>query len=468
MINLSKINTKYEQNINETNILIKYSNNSYYLGSKNFSNLNYGKYFSKDYDYYGYWLNNKPHKKGFIKDKINNIKYEGNIINGYPEGDGIETYTNDYKYLGTFLKGKKHGYGKIVYNKIIIYEGLWYENTIVNNNESKNIFDKNGNLKYNVKYIDFINNFYSINDYGIEYFPNTKIKYEGSFLNTTYDGFGKLYNYQNGNYWKVYEGMFENNMFNGKGTLYNIDGSIYYIGNFKNNIIDENFVTVFNNSFEENFYFHGIIEKSVLLNNYYPNIILKEGVLHNYKNNIIYKGEFKSVIIENKIINKLCGNNKCIIEKIIEVVDNNIIDKKLIFEGYIDENKYNGTIILKDNLKFIGKFNLKKENDFNNLNYIEGSLSKKENNKYVLLSQGKYMNNLLNGNGKIYRNGVLLKEGYFKNNVLNGQGISYYLNGNKEYQGNFYRGYRHGYGKLFDCEQNLIYESQFYYNNPTD
>ena len=54
--------------------------------------------------------------------------YEGEILNGVPDGEGTYSWYNVEKYVGEFRKGFFHGYGKLMYLSGITAEGLFREN----------------------------------------------------------------------------------------------------------------------------------------------------------------------------------------------------------------------------------------------------------------------------------------------------------------------------------------------------
>ena len=134
---------------------------------------------------------------------FNNIKeYEGDLVKGVKEGNGIEFYKNNNKrYEGSFKNGKHNGFGKEYYeNGKILYIGTFLDDMY----DGKN---------------------------GIEYDEDGNILYEGEFKNGKYHGNGKLY--RNGKI--IYEGDFVENKLQGKGTEYNKEGNILYTGEFFNN-----------------------------------------------------------------------------------------------------------------------------------------------------------------------------------------------------------------------------------------
>jgi len=102
----------------------------------------------------------------------NGEKYEGEIKNEYPNGNGI-LYKILIKriYEGEFLNGKKHGRGILYYDDNSYYVG---------------------DFKYDSRHGEGI-------------YKNVDFMYEGQFKNDKFEGYGKL-NIINGNF---YEGIWE-------------------------------------------------------------------------------------------------------------------------------------------------------------------------------------------------------------------------------------------------------------------
>ena len=51
---------------------------------------------------------------------------QGYFENNLPNGEGIFTYKDGTRYIGSFYNGKFHGYGKHLYLNHDIYEGKYY------------------------------------------------------------------------------------------------------------------------------------------------------------------------------------------------------------------------------------------------------------------------------------------------------------------------------------------------------
>ena len=107
-----------------------------------------------------------------LTDKKDTIKladgsvFEGEIVNGVPEGYGKQTMPNGDEYIGYFIKGKRNGVGKL--------------------------YKKNGLL------------------------------YHGNFQNNKISGFGVM-KHTNGD---EYSGMFKNGSYNGQGKLFRANGTV--------------------------------------------------------------------------------------------------------------------------------------------------------------------------------------------------------------------------------------------------
>ncbi|EGR33037.1 protein kinase domain protein [Ichthyophthirius multifiliis] len=150
--------------------------------------------------------------------------YNGQVINGIRDGQGIFTYNEGGSYfVGEWKNGNIHGYGILYYpNKQIAYEGEW----------QKNKFNGNG-IVYNekIKVIEFINykNFDQIGDYWE--------KYEGKFQDDQKEGLG-IIKFSSG---EKFVGNFKKDSANGTGVFYFKDGNII-IGNWVDNILQQELI----------------------------------------------------------------------------------------------------------------------------------------------------------------------------------------------------------------------------------
>ena len=157
--------------------------------------------------YEGEYINNIPKKGKNIKlYKFNeNLKYEGEILNGKYNGHGklYEEGINSNYYDRNFVNGLYEGKG-ILYNFISKY-----------NNSSQ--YDKKfeGEFKNGLFHGFGKGKLYKRKDLDIYLF------YEGNFIEGKYEGSGRIY-YQTG--LKFYDGLFKNNEMSGKGIKYYING----------------------------------------------------------------------------------------------------------------------------------------------------------------------------------------------------------------------------------------------------
>ncbi len=75
-------------------------------------------------------------------------KYEGQVENGTPNGQGTVTSSDGSKYVGSWKNGKKNRQGTFTYPNGEKYEGEWKDGGLWNGTG----YDKNGNITY--KYDD--------------------------------------------------------------------------------------------------------------------------------------------------------------------------------------------------------------------------------------------------------------------------------------------------------------------------
>ena len=128
--------------------------------------------------------------------KFDNRRYVGQVVNGLPEGKGIDYGNNGDKYEGDFRNGKPEGKGIYYFHFGDRYEGEW----------------KNGKKEGK----------------GIYYF-HFGDRYEGDWKNNEQEGKG-IYYYNNGD---RYEGDYKNGKKEGKGIVYLNNGD-RVMGDFYN------------------------------------------------------------------------------------------------------------------------------------------------------------------------------------------------------------------------------------------
>jgi len=486
--------------------------------------------------------------------------YQGNIKNNLPNDYG-KLFTDEYNYYGYFKDGLFNGYGLIEYN---INNINYYKNKLDENNKTiiqvdkkiNKYYDKNGkttvkfkkaselfeknNQETNIKTNnDNISN--NINNYII-------ISYEGEFKEGLKEGNGKIL-YDNGN---IFYGLFNNDKKNGFGKEFNKYGKELYSCIWKDDIINEKrlFIDYYDNSNikkEE-----GYIENNEKIDlwKYYDNneklIKLTWFNKDNYKS-LDYDIKQKKIYnIDFEFIDEITIDHyKNFINNIEELtilftenIDDNIEKIELLKKyGKSKNSKYiynsNNKIILlrvEDNYPIIqkrnnnylfnplSKFNINKyENTENNCEFKYKNLDQKyyeklydsnynligfgifdnyndivygyKYNNNIIQSYGHYKNNnLINGilynngikiydgklvnnkyeddNGIIYKNGIIHYQGQLKNGLKHGNGIEY--NDILEtilYRGSYMNDMKHGEGELYDECGELIIRGIFDNNN---
>lgn len=239
--------------------------------------------------------------------KNGNKKYEGQLKNGIPHGQGIYYYEKGNKYYeGQFENGNSHGHGTYYHEykiNIRTHEKLeeqgykYYEGDVVNGK-------KHGFGKLYDKF-------------------NGRLTYEGEFENGKVHGKGKEYNI-NG---KVYSGQYVNNLRHGLGITYDFSGEIESMGEFYCDLLNGQGKTYFRGNFLRTGEF-----KAGKLNGqgkeYYISGRLKyegewkAGIIHgkgtyyidNETNDVSYSGSFENgsnIIIKNANKKNLGDNKKC-------------------------------------------------------------------------------------------------------------------------------------------------------------
>lgn len=215
------------------------------------------------YDYEGEVLNGLPNGKGkatyieghhvsFFGIKIISINkadiYKGDFSNGVKDGYGEFTGIEE-RYRGNWKDDKKNGFGKMIYSDSTVYEGNWQDNM------------RHGKGKYKWK---------------------SGLVYEGDWVNGDITGRGK-YIWANGD---VYEGDVVSGKMTGKGTYIWTNGT-KYIGDWK----DDNK--------------HGI------------------GEVYNSAGVLIFNGEFK----DGKKIENTSGNTGAVLDD-INYLKGKVVDKQ--------------------------------------------------------------------------------------------------------------------------------------------
>jgi hypothetical protein len=75
--------------------------------------------------YVGTFAGGKPHGQGYFRSAMG--QYEGEVVNGLPEGAGIFLYPNGDRYEGQWKGGVKEGQGRMRYVLGGSYDGEWHQ-----------------------------------------------------------------------------------------------------------------------------------------------------------------------------------------------------------------------------------------------------------------------------------------------------------------------------------------------------
>lgn len=132
-----------------------------------------------------------------------------------------ESSTN-FNYEGEFLKGLKHGFGKLKNDQTEIYVGEWEEDFFSGNGILFNSAKINTSIENENKEINYEN---------AKKGENVWIKYEGEFKNGKMNGFGTIY-FENGD---KYRGFFKDGLIHGEGSYYKEIENIWMTGKWNYN-----------------------------------------------------------------------------------------------------------------------------------------------------------------------------------------------------------------------------------------
>jgi hypothetical protein len=178
--------------------------------------------------YTGDFKQNKMEGQGAYK-WLDGSTYEGQVEAGLRHGHG--TYTNPNEgivYTGLWVKGKRHGKGKLTYRDGTVFEGNWQEGY------------KEGNGRMTYPSGNFYEGSFTKNrreGHGVMNWVTQNEKYEGDWVNDAQNGFGV-------HIWlgreskrlirNRYVGFWKDGKRHGKGIFYFTNGS-YYQGDWCQN-----------------------------------------------------------------------------------------------------------------------------------------------------------------------------------------------------------------------------------------
>nr|XP_018670628.1 MORN repeat-containing protein 1-like isoform X1 [Ciona intestinalis] len=189
---------------------------NYYVGETN-NQLREGYgvycYANKFFRYEGEWLKGKKHGHGKLL-MGDGSYYEGEFKDGEIDGHGYRKWerTGD-DYSGEFLKGELHGHGVMNYN-----DGSQYRGEFCNNQRHGTgvLTDRDGNEYEGAWYKN------KKHGQGVQTYFNGD-EYEGEWVEGARHGHGEL-NCVDGS---IYEGQWRANMFNGEGSMVHASGVTY-------------------------------------------------------------------------------------------------------------------------------------------------------------------------------------------------------------------------------------------------
>jgi len=210
--------------------------------------LKEGKGFIKEYNSYNYTLEFEGEYSNGNKNGIGRkyhdtgkIYFEGEYLNGERNGKGKEYYKDGkIKFEGEYLYNHKRK-GKFYINEKLEYEGEFLFEKKWNGKG----YDEYGNIIY-----ELVNGNGKVREYGL----NSKLYFEGEYLDGKRNGIGKEYcsdilifvgEYLNGqrngkgkeyfvNGLLIYEGEYSFGRRNGNGKEYDLNGQFIFEGKFKN------------------------------------------------------------------------------------------------------------------------------------------------------------------------------------------------------------------------------------------
>ncbi|CAG5135905.1 unnamed protein product [Candidula unifasciata] len=194
-----------------------------YIGEKqNHLRDGYGTYIYKNsfFRYEGQWLKGIKHGHGKLVMK-DGTYYEGQFVKGEINGNGYKYSAHaQTKYTGQFLYGEMHGDGSMIYKNGSVYDGQWYRN-------KRHGFGTLNTRRTDEVVVQFIfADSEEANSYDYTYHNlSNGDRYEGQWVMDKRQGHGELMCSDG----TSYNGQFMNNFFHGEGMMRHASG-IYYSG----------------------------------------------------------------------------------------------------------------------------------------------------------------------------------------------------------------------------------------------
>lgn len=379
---------------------------------------------------------------GFGKLFTNSYIYNGSIKDGKMNGEGLLIYLNDclYKsYEGSFIDNKFNGFGKLKY-----LDGNTFIGNFINNKKhgSGKIYNLNGDMIIeNIWENDIINGrmIYTEN-----YHNTNKLKLKGIFNNSIKVG-PWIYYRENETieYIEYYNFDTEKELLLSKLELNNklIIKKQKIIINSDKELINYNFKYISTFCIKD---IDSYQKFSVPINKKNDDLYLDldKNIVIKFHNNKEY--DIVRYLINYLVLIKYDDNMNILTNYIYSRLTK---ESQLIYSGelnLLNEAHGNGYMYEKNKLKYSGYFEK---------GFIKKGLLLNDNN---ILYDGTFKNNIPDGEGILYENGIKVYEGLILNNKKHGEGISYWTNGQIHWHGGWLNDQKHGKGKLYDDTGRLI------------
>ncbi|XP_018420942.1 PREDICTED: radial spoke head 10 homolog B2-like [Nanorana parkeri] len=175
-------------------------------------------------------------------------KYEGELVHGLYEGEGVAYYKDGNVYRGTFSEGLMHGKGTYTWADGVTYEGQFSMNFLIGHGIYKwpNGSHYEGQVYNGIRHgvgiyisshqeISYVGEWYEGKRHGkgLMYYDSEETSwYEGEWIHNDKEGWG-VQHFKSGN---IYEGQWKNNKFHGLGKMSWINSNEEYMGQWENGI----------------------------------------------------------------------------------------------------------------------------------------------------------------------------------------------------------------------------------------
>ncbi|XP_040212738.1 radial spoke head 10 homolog B-like [Rana temporaria] len=175
-------------------------------------------------------------------------KYEGELVHGLYEGEGVAYYKDGNVYTGSFSEGLMHGKGTYTWTDGVIYEGQFCKNKPMAHgiykwpNGSRYEGQVNEGIRHGTGiYISSDQQISYVGEWcmgkrhgkGVMYYDSEETSwYEGDWVHNNKEGWG-VQCFKSGN---LYEGQWKNNKLHGVGRMRWIISNEEYIGQWENGI----------------------------------------------------------------------------------------------------------------------------------------------------------------------------------------------------------------------------------------